>query len=141
MRNKLNQLRKRGQGLVEYALILVLIAIVVIVILGFLGNQVNATFSKIDFGKGFGLWNTIPTRRRSCVTSRATILCPSSRISPCSRAGRERSAPRVGTTRTTLSPSIWSKNLSIRQVGLRIQERALRHHSHVRLIIVSPLVR
>ncbi len=50
MRNKLNQLRKRGQGLVEYALILVLIAIVVIVILSFLGTQVNATFSKISSG-------------------------------------------------------------------------------------------
>lgn len=47
MRNKLNQLKKKGQGLVEYALILVLIAIVVIVILGFLGGQVNKTFSNI----------------------------------------------------------------------------------------------
>ena len=52
MRQKLNQLKKRGQGLVEYALILVLIAIVVIVILGFLGNQVNTTFSKISSGLG-----------------------------------------------------------------------------------------
>jgi pilus assembly protein Flp/PilA len=38
---------KKGQGLVEYALILVLIAIVVIVILTFLGGQVNNTFSRI----------------------------------------------------------------------------------------------
>ena len=37
MRKKLEQLKKRGQGLVEYALILVLIAIVVILILTFLG--------------------------------------------------------------------------------------------------------
>jgi pilus assembly protein Flp/PilA len=44
---KLEKLKKRGQGLVEYALILVLIAIVVIVILSFLGQQVNSTFSKI----------------------------------------------------------------------------------------------
>jgi pilus assembly protein Flp/PilA len=43
---KLNELRK-GQGLVEYALILVLIAIVVIVILGILGGQVNNIFSTI----------------------------------------------------------------------------------------------
>ena len=52
MSRKLNQLKKKGQGLVEYALILVLIAIVVIVILGFLGNQVNTTFSKISSGLG-----------------------------------------------------------------------------------------
>jgi pilus assembly protein Flp/PilA len=47
MRNKIEQHKKRGQGLVEYALILVLIAIVVILILTFLGNQVNNTFSKV----------------------------------------------------------------------------------------------
>lgn len=47
LRGKLAQLKKRGQGLVEYALILVLIAIVVIVILGFLGQQVNTVFSNI----------------------------------------------------------------------------------------------
>ncbi len=45
---KLNELRKKGQGLVEYALILVLIAIVVIVILGVLGGQVNNIFSNIS---------------------------------------------------------------------------------------------
>ncbi len=45
---KLNDLRKKGQGLVEYALILVLIAIVVIVILGVLGGQVNNIFSNIS---------------------------------------------------------------------------------------------
>lgn len=52
MRNKFNQLRKKGQGLVEYALILVLIAIVVIIILTFLGTKVNDTFSKIGSGLG-----------------------------------------------------------------------------------------
>jgi pilus assembly protein Flp/PilA len=50
MRAKIEQLKKKGQGLVEYALILVLIAIVVILILTFLGNQVNTTFSKIGSG-------------------------------------------------------------------------------------------
>ncbi len=40
--------REEGQGLVEYALILVLIAIVVIVILGILGTQVSSIFSKIS---------------------------------------------------------------------------------------------
>jgi pilus assembly protein Flp/PilA len=44
---KLNELRKKGQGLVEYALILVLIAIVVIIILTLLGGQVNNIFSTI----------------------------------------------------------------------------------------------
>ena len=38
-------LRATGQGIVEYALILVLIAIVVIIILTLLGGQVNNVFS------------------------------------------------------------------------------------------------
>ena len=52
MRAKLEQLKKKGQGLVEYALILVLIAIVVILILTFLGSKVNSTFSRISSGLG-----------------------------------------------------------------------------------------
>jgi pilus assembly protein Flp/PilA len=44
--------REEGQGLVEYALILVLIAIVVIVILGLLGEQVSAIFAEISAGLG-----------------------------------------------------------------------------------------
>jgi pilus assembly protein Flp/PilA len=47
LRSKIERLKSRGQGLVEYALILVLVAIVVIVILSFLGQQVNNTFSRI----------------------------------------------------------------------------------------------
>ena len=39
--------REEGQGLVEYALILVLVAIVVIIILGLLGGQVSNVFSRI----------------------------------------------------------------------------------------------
>jgi len=42
--------REEGQGLVEYALILVLIAIIVIVILGVLGTQVSTIFSQISSG-------------------------------------------------------------------------------------------
>jgi len=42
--------REEGQGLVEYALILVLIAIVVIVVLGLLGTQVSNIFSQIRSG-------------------------------------------------------------------------------------------
>jgi pilus assembly protein Flp/PilA len=38
---------ERGQGLVEYALILVLIAIVVIVVLTLLGGQINNVFQYI----------------------------------------------------------------------------------------------
>jgi pilus assembly protein Flp/PilA len=38
---------EEGQGLVEYALILVLIAIAVILALTFLGNKVNDTFQNI----------------------------------------------------------------------------------------------
>jgi pilus assembly protein Flp/PilA len=50
MHAKIERLKKKGQGLVEYALILVLIAIVVILILTFLGNRVNNTFSQIGSG-------------------------------------------------------------------------------------------
>ncbi len=39
--------REEGQGLVEYALILVLVAIAVIALLTLLGDQVNAVFSRI----------------------------------------------------------------------------------------------
>jgi len=41
---------EEGQGLVEYALILVLIAIVIIVMMSVLGKQVNNTFSNISNG-------------------------------------------------------------------------------------------
>jgi len=42
--------KEEGQGLVEYALILVLIAIVVIGILTLLGGKVSQVFSSIDSG-------------------------------------------------------------------------------------------
>jgi len=41
-------LREKGQGLVEYALILVLIAVVVIAILTVLGARVSSVFSQIS---------------------------------------------------------------------------------------------
>jgi pilus assembly protein Flp/PilA len=42
--------KEEGQGLVEYALILVLIAIVVIGVLTLLGNRVSQVFSNINSG-------------------------------------------------------------------------------------------
>ena len=42
--------REEGQGLVEYALILVLVAIVVIAILALLGPQIANIFSKVTSG-------------------------------------------------------------------------------------------
>ena len=42
-----NLSREDGQGLVEYALILVLIAIVAILALVFLGNQVSSILSNV----------------------------------------------------------------------------------------------
>lgn len=39
--------REDGQGLVEYALILVLVSIVVIVILALLGNTINGAFARV----------------------------------------------------------------------------------------------
>lgn len=50
-RREVNQLlyapKERGQGLVEYALILVLVAVVVIVILALLGPAIGNVFSNI----------------------------------------------------------------------------------------------
>jgi pilus assembly protein Flp/PilA len=50
LRSELPERNEEGQGLVEYALILVLIAVVVIVILSVLGQQVNNAFSNISNG-------------------------------------------------------------------------------------------
>ncbi len=44
--------KEKGQGLVEYALILVLIAIVVIAIMTLLGTQVRDVFNDIVNGLG-----------------------------------------------------------------------------------------
>ena len=44
--------REDGQGLVEYALILVLVAVVVIAILTVLGPQIGAVFSTISSEMG-----------------------------------------------------------------------------------------
>jgi pilus assembly protein Flp/PilA len=41
---------ERGQGMVEYALILVLISVIVIVILTVIGRQANNVFSNISNG-------------------------------------------------------------------------------------------
>ncbi len=45
-----NRSDESGQGMVEYALILVLIAVVVIVILTTVGHRVNNVFSNISHG-------------------------------------------------------------------------------------------
>lgn len=44
--------RESGQGLVEYALVLVLVAVVVIAILSLLGPQIGNVFSRITYGLG-----------------------------------------------------------------------------------------
>ncbi len=44
--------QEEGQGLVEYALILVLVAIVVIAILALLGPQIANIFSRVTNGLG-----------------------------------------------------------------------------------------
>ena len=55
MRDRLLSLKHRlmeGQGLVEYALILVMVAVVVIVILALLGPAIGNVFSNIVAGIG-----------------------------------------------------------------------------------------
>ena len=44
--------KEKGQGMVEYALIIVLIAIVVIVVLGLLGTQISQVFQDITTALG-----------------------------------------------------------------------------------------
>ncbi|GAP62510.1 TatD DNase family protein/pilus assembly protein Flp/PilA [Ardenticatena maritima] len=46
--NELVAEREEGQGLVEYALIIVLVAIVVIAALTLLGGQISSVFSRIS---------------------------------------------------------------------------------------------
>ena len=41
---------ERGQGLVEYGLIIILIAIFVIVVVGVMGHQTNNVFSNVSSG-------------------------------------------------------------------------------------------
>lgn len=43
---------EEGQGLVEYALIILLVSIVVIVVLGLLGGQVQNVFNQITIALG-----------------------------------------------------------------------------------------
>jgi pilus assembly protein Flp/PilA len=45
--NHMFKMQKKGQGLVEYALILVLVAIVIIIILSVLGPAIGNVFSQI----------------------------------------------------------------------------------------------
>ena len=44
--------KEKGQGMVEYALIIVLIAIVVIAVLTLLGGQIQSVFSRIAAALG-----------------------------------------------------------------------------------------
>jgi pilus assembly protein Flp/PilA len=48
LREKLKSVNEEGQGMLEYALILVLIAVVVIVVLTTVGHRVSNTFSTIS---------------------------------------------------------------------------------------------
>jgi len=43
---------EQGQGMTEYALILVLIAVVVIIVVGLIGSQINNVFSNVSSGLG-----------------------------------------------------------------------------------------
>jgi pilus assembly protein Flp/PilA len=47
-----SRLRQRGQGMVEYALIIVLVAVVVVVILGTLGGTIKGVFTDINKSLG-----------------------------------------------------------------------------------------
>lgn len=42
--------KEKGQGMVEYALIIVLVAVVLIVVLALVGSQISTVFSQIVSG-------------------------------------------------------------------------------------------
>lgn len=44
--------REQGQGLVEYSLILILIAVVLVLVVGVVGRQVRNVFSNVSSGLG-----------------------------------------------------------------------------------------
>jgi pilus assembly protein Flp/PilA len=48
--NVRQRIDQRGQGMVEYALILVLVAVVVIAVLGTMGKTILAKFTQINAG-------------------------------------------------------------------------------------------
>jgi Flp pilus assembly pilin Flp len=70
--------KEKGQGLVEYALILVLIAIIVIAVLLLMGPRVGGIFSKVNTslsGVGSGQSASLPTA--TPVPPTATLVPPS----------------------------------------------------------------
>jgi pilus assembly protein Flp/PilA len=44
--------KEEGQGLVEYGLVLILIAVVLVVVVGMFGGKVSSMFSSINSGVG-----------------------------------------------------------------------------------------
>ena len=44
--------KEKGQGMVEYALIIVLVAVVLIIVLALVGSQISNVFSRIISGLG-----------------------------------------------------------------------------------------
>ena len=55
--------RQEGQGMVEYAMILILASVIVIVILFTMGKQVQNVFSNVACGLGAGCPTPTPTPR------------------------------------------------------------------------------
>lgn len=76
MFNKKSLSREEGQGLVEYALILVLVAVVVIAVLMLLGPQINQAFCQVAnvLQRGTcGVISTVQASRDAGVSSNARI--------------------------------------------------------------------
>ncbi len=68
--------RAEGQGLVEYALILVLVAVVVIAILTVLGPQVGNVFSKVNCHLGGSVTTSQPGNSGNAGgNSPTTVVC------------------------------------------------------------------
>ena len=82
-----------------------------------------ATFSKIDFGNGFGFWNTMPMRRRTSVgfTFGSYRLTPWYSMSPSTRAPAMRSFMRLKQRSTVVLPQPdgpMNAEISLRRISM-----------------------
>ncbi len=67
--------RQAGQGLVEYSLILVLIAVVIVVIMALLGTRINQMFARIMLEIDYPGEFTGPTVNVTSLTAHASSSC------------------------------------------------------------------
>lgn len=89
--------KEKGQGLVEYALILVLVAIVVIAALMILGPIIGNVFSTINTSistaSGGGPWSTSGDGGVVNTCTNPPMSCPSGQIAACVGPNQQQCIP------------------------------------------------